>query len=237
MVRVSICDDNRFTREELYCVVNEYFVGRKIPFEIRCYTCGEALLEDKSAGDIVFLDVEMPGINGIQAGYEILSRNPEAVIIFVTSFEGFLDEAMDMKAFRYLTKPVDKRRLHSALDTLTERRRFVSFLSEREEIFISEANLVMVYSSRRKTYVLTDMGDEYPTTVSIKEWSRMLSASERFSRPHYSYIINMKYVAEINGRNITLICKNGRKSSFEASQRKFREFCRDYASAVSRVLG
>ncbi len=236
MLKVSICDDNKITREELCDIVNKYFVGRKIPSEIRCYTCGEALLEDKSSEDIVFLDVEMPGVNGIQAGYEILARNPEAVIIFVTSFEGFLDEAMDMKAFRYLLKPVDKKRLYSALDTLTERRRLISFVSGREEIFISEADMVMIYSDRRKTYILTDMGKEYPTTVSIKQWSLRLSSSEQFIQPHYSYIINMKYVADVKGRNITMMCKNGKNVCFTASQRRFKQFRRDYISVIGKLL-
>ncbi|MBQ3074159.1 MAG: response regulator transcription factor [Ruminococcus sp.] len=236
MIKVSICDDNKITREELCDIVNKYFVGRKIPCEIRCCFSGENLLEDDSAGDIVFLDVEMPGLNGIQAGYEILARNPEAVIIFVTSFEGFLDEAMDMKAFRYLLKPVDKKRLYSALDTLTERRRLISFVSGREEIFISEADMVMIYSDRRKTYILTDMGKEYPTTVSIKQWSLRLSLSEQFTQPHYSYIINMKYVADVKGRNITMMCKNGKNVCFTASQRRFKQFRRDYISVIGKLI-
>lgn len=236
MIKVSICDDNKITREELCDIVNKYFVGRKIPCEIRCCFSGENLLEDDSAGDIVFLDVEMPGLNGIQAGYEILARNPEAVIIYVTGFEGFLDEAMDMKAFRYLLKPVDKKRLYSALDTLTERRRLISFVSGREEIFISEADMVMIYSDRRKTYILTDMGKEYPTTVSIKQWSLRLSLSEQFTQPHYSYIINMKYVADVKGRNITMMCKNGKNVCFTASQRRFKQFRRDYISVIGKLL-
>ena len=111
-MRILFCDDNSVILEQLRSYVSDYFKenGGQQP-ELVCYDNGDALLAAEMRADIAFLDVEMPGINGIQLGAKLKEMNPHIKIFIVTSYPDYLDEAMRFQVFRYLSKPIDKDRL------------------------------------------------------------------------------------------------------------------------------
>ena len=115
-MRILICDDDTLIIEQLKKYIESYFESNhlKCP-ELVSFTSGEALLTDKGEKDIVFLDIEMPGLNGINTATELIKRNPSVLIIIVTSHLDYLDDAMKIHVFRYLTKPVEKKRLSRSL--------------------------------------------------------------------------------------------------------------------------
>lgn len=232
MYCISICDDDSYMRKEIERLVKEYFADKKMEYIIRVFTCGEELSRYKGRTDIAFLDVEMKHLNGIQTGYSLLNLNPDVILFFVTSHREYLDEAMDLRAFRFLEKPVDKKRLYSALDIVTEQSSEIKFLSNHSPVILRERDIVCIYSYDRKTYVLSDTGVSYPTILSMKEWQRKTEKIPCFSCPHYSYIINLKYVVRIDGRTIVLRCKNGNVMQVEASQRKINSFKNDFIAGM-----
>ena len=88
--------------------------------EIVSFDNGESLLSDNGDKDIVFLDVEMPGFDGIYVGNKLKQQNESVIIFIVTSFIEYLDAAMRFHVFRYLSKPIDKQRLFQNLDDALE---------------------------------------------------------------------------------------------------------------------
>ena len=110
-MRILICDDDALIVEQLQKYIRNFFekIGVKCP-ELVCFSDGESLLADKGEKDILFLDVEMPGMNGIYVGNELKKRNDNIIIFIVTSYSEYLDEAMRFHVFRYLSKPLDKQR-------------------------------------------------------------------------------------------------------------------------------
>lgn len=120
-MRILICDDDTLILEHIYKLLKYYFESAhlKMP-EIISYSNGESLLMDKGSKDIVFLDIEMPGMNGIYVGNELKSQNRNVIIFVVTSYSEYLDEAMRFHVFRYLSKPLNKQRfLRNLKDALT----------------------------------------------------------------------------------------------------------------------
>ena len=107
-MRILICDDDALIVEQLQEYINNFFenIGVKCP-ELICFSDGESLLADKGEKDILFLDVEMPGMNGIYVGNELKKKNDKIIIFIVTSYSEYLDEAMRFQVFRYLSKPVE----------------------------------------------------------------------------------------------------------------------------------
>lgn len=85
-MRILLCDDDTLVLEQLKKLLEYFFenVHVKIP-EIVSYTSGEELLKDKEQKDIVFLDIEMPGVDGIYAGNELKTENRNVIIFVVTS--------------------------------------------------------------------------------------------------------------------------------------------------------
>ena len=111
-MRILICDDDTLIISQLNKFILEYFERNslKVP-AIAHFSSGEELLADTEEKDILFLDVEMPGLNGIYVGNELKQTHPNLIIIIVTSYIEYLDEAMRFHVFRYLSKPLDKKRL------------------------------------------------------------------------------------------------------------------------------
>ena len=110
-MRILICDDDVLMIEQLKKLITSYFQERHINCpELSCFSDGESLLADTKEKDILFLDVEMPGMNGIYIGNELKKHNKDIIIFIVTSYSQYLDDAMRFHVFRYLSKPLDRQR-------------------------------------------------------------------------------------------------------------------------------
>ena len=110
-MRILICDNDPLITEQLEHLIRFYFKEHDLECpDINCYYNGNDLLNDTGDMDILFLDIEMPGINGILAGTELKKRHPNIIIFVVTSYAEYLDDAMRFHVFRYLSKPIDRHR-------------------------------------------------------------------------------------------------------------------------------
>ena len=229
MTKIIMCDDDRKFIEQFEKLILKYFENshREAIIE-RYYSAEEFVLSDTKMIDIAFLDVEMKDINGIQLGYEIQNKCPHAVLFIITSYSQYLDEAMDLKVFRYLEKPVDEARLFRGLDIALRETQKISFISGNIETELNEDEIVCIYTSLRKTSVLTDKGETVTSKTTMKEWQKKLSVCNSFSSPHYSYIVNLNYVTGIYDDEITVQCKNGASMKIYGSQRKLGTFRKDF---------
>ena len=120
LMNIAICDDDKSFRDLLEKHLRNYFNERNISLNFFQFSCGEDLLNSDILFDLVFLDVEMGKINGIDTGKELKRRNPHNIIFVITSYEGYLDDAFKIHAFRFLSKPLDVLRLYKALDDAAE---------------------------------------------------------------------------------------------------------------------
>ena len=111
-MRILICDDDLLIVEKLQKYLKSYFshLHLRCP-EIVCFSDGESLLADPGDKDILFLDIEMPGLDGIYVGNELKKKDKDIIIFIITSYSEYLDEAMLFHVFRYLSKPIDRQRL------------------------------------------------------------------------------------------------------------------------------
>ena len=125
-MRILICDDDPLIVEQIQKYVRSYFEKHHVKCpELVCFFAGVSLLSDKGDKDILFLDIEMPGMNGIYVGNQLKKENENIIIFIVTSYSEYLDEAMRFHVFRYLSKPLDKQRffrnLKDAIDLYNNR--------------------------------------------------------------------------------------------------------------------
>lgn len=225
MKRIVVCDDNTESTAYLRNLLDEYFSYKKVKCEVAYYNSGEELiLTENSDIDVAILDVEMDKLNGIQTGYEILRRCPESFLMITTSYMHYLDQAMDLRVFRYFDKPVDKKRLFHALDIALRDENIIDVPTKYGVSQIGETHIVCIHSSFRKSVVLTDTGNKIQTELSIKDWLERLENNNLFASPHYSYIVNLHFIQDFSGKSITLQCKNGENIKIYPSKRKYPEF-------------
>ncbi len=198
-MKIAICDDDKAYVDLITKTVLSYFEEKEIPVECFKFTSAEKMLQDDIQFDIAFLDIEMDVMNGIQAAKELKFRNNKVVIFIVTAYQKYLDDAMDLKIFRYIGKPFDSERLYKGLDRAFDiiNHRKLEFLDKNGHIIkLPMEDIVYVEVSMRNTHIHT-LTNEYISRENIKYFKNKLNASY-FAIPHNSYIVNLNFVEKFS---------------------------------------
>lgn len=223
-MRILICDDDTLMAERLQKYINHYFEFHhlKCP-EIVCFFNGETLLSDKGNKDILFLDIEMPGINGIYVGKELKKENDNIIIFIVTSYSEYLDEAMRFHVFRYLSKPIDKQRLFrnmkDAIDLYNSLSCKIPIETKKGVHTLPSSSIIAVEAQGRKVIIHTTIRD-FESLHNMHYWQETLPQNH-FFQTHRSFIINFEYV---NDFDHTLIHLANHQFSAYLTRRKYNEF-------------
>lgn len=195
LMNIAICDDDKSFRDLLEKHLRNYFNERNISLNFFQFSCGEDLLNSDILFDLVFLDVEMGKINGIDTGKELKRRNPHNIIFVITSYEGYLDDAFKIHAFRFLSKPLDVLRLYKALDDAAEliNNDIIVFYDVKSgsNVRIYTNDIIYLEIEKKKTKIVT-VDNIYYSNEKISVWKNRLNAIS-FVCPHSSYIANLDY--------------------------------------------
>ncbi len=110
MVRIAVCDDDMRFTAELEEMVRREAADAGISVETEAYSDGDTLVADIEKSyryDLIFLDIEMERVNGINAARQIRRIDRSALLIYVSGYEQYLKELFEVEPFRFLSKPVD----------------------------------------------------------------------------------------------------------------------------------
>ena len=200
-MRILVCDDDHLIIEQLTNYLREFFEKKRLKCpEISTFTNGESLLSDSGEKTILFLDVEMPGMDGIYVGNELKKRNPNIIIFIITSYMEYLDEAMRFHVFRYLSKPLEKQRLFrnlkEALHLYTTSTTKYPVETKQGVHLIPSSDIIFVEAQARKVIVHT-VNKDYESIRNMKYWASKLSPN-CFTQTHRSFIINLEHVTEFD---------------------------------------
>ncbi len=200
-MRILICDDDALMREQLQNYIKCYFekTRAKCP-EIACFSDGESLLTDNGDKDILFLDIEMPGINGIYVGNELKRSNEHIIIFVVTSYSEYLDDAMRFHVFRYLSKPLDKRRffrnMKDALDLYNTMTVKIPIETRHGVHTLPASSVITIEAQNRKVIVHTTMQD-FESVHNMQYYLELLPKN-CFFQTHRSFIVNFEHVTDFD---------------------------------------
>lgn len=204
-MKIAICDDEFKIRKELQEALSVYFTEKLIDAEIFDFESGEDLLSSETAFDMAFLDIEMPTSNGVDTGKKLKQRLPNIVIIMITAYSEYLDDAFDLGAYRFLPKPLEITRLYRSLDAalLSMSSKDIRIIcANNESVVISTKSIVYCESYKRKTRVVTTNG-EYISKENLNSWKEKLNELN-FCSPHTSFIINFNYIKSFNRKSLVL---------------------------------
>ncbi len=194
-MNIAICDDDKQFRESLEKHLKTYFDERSISLNFFHFSYGEDLLESPILFDLVFLDVEMGKLNGIDTGKELKRKNPHNIIFVVTSYDNYLDDAFMIKAFRFLQKPLNVIRLYRALDDASEliNNDIIVFydMKSSSNVRVYANDIILVEIEKKKTKIVTN-NDTYYSNEKISAWKNKLNGIS-FVCPHSSFIANLDY--------------------------------------------
>lgn len=208
-LKIAICDDDTAQRAYLSDVVFSWAKRTRHLTEVKQYADAKAFLFDYSAEkdfDILLLDIEMPGMNGIELAKEIRCENASVQIVFITGYYEYFSDGFDVSALHYLIKPAEERKLCAVLDKaadhLAYRQRAVLISTADGRMKVSLADILYIESENVYIIVHTVHGD-YRTRMTLGGFAGQLD--ETFFKVHRSFIVGLKYVRKITRSGITMI--------------------------------
>lgn len=170
--------------------------------------------------DVVFLDIDMPGMNGLDAARELAEMRPGLFFVFATAFPEFALKAFELYSFDYILKPFDEARIRRTVrrlrDKISEELSRESQQSpgilievDKQKIFINPEEILYAESRRRKVFIKTEKG-EYLATGDLNRIEQKLNPLV-FFRCHKGFLVNLKKVKAIipSGRSYDIILESG----------------------------
>lgn len=227
-MRILICDDEQKFVDDLKFHIERYMQTHLINAEITTTVSPEEILKGDTVYDLAFLDIQMPGIDGITLGKELKNRNSKLILFYVTAYSDYLDEAMDLQIFRYFYKPFDEKRLYASLDRAMEYldESYVDIIVEggKESIKIPVDDILFVRRENRKITVFT-VDKEYVCKSGFDEILSKLP-NTFFYLVHKSFLVNIHHITKYSYTEIYV--GDTRISVATRKQADFHKFWFDY---------
>ncbi len=195
IMRIGICDDIFEYCSSIKSYVEYYFKINSTKCETYTFLNGKDLLSSNINFDILFLDIELNDINGIEVAEQILEFTPNTIIIIVTNYRKYLDAAMDLNALRFIDKPITQERITSALEKaiIEINNGSITVHTKTNEIKkIRKCDIIYV-EVVRKTSTFYTKNEIIECNEPITKFRDILNSSY-FAIPHNSYIVNLNYV-------------------------------------------
>ena len=213
-MHILICDDDAVFGRKLAGYVQDYFEAHGIQVETTVCTSGKEALQvpDLELYQLAFLDVDMPGLNGIALGRELKKHTQEVTLVYVSAYLEFAPEGYTVSAYRYLLKKDIVRLLPVCLDdlmaVLTDQRKTLTVHHNRTETEIPLDQIYYLESDLRQINVYGDIARRPICTYygKIADLPPMLYENG-FLQVSRSDVVNMKYVRSI--RSYRALLKNG----------------------------
>ncbi len=204
-MRIAICDDEEIYRIELKALLDKLLINAD--YNIDTFDDGNRLSESfKSLPyDLVFLDIEMPAVDGITLAKKIRAVSEKVFIVFLTSHVEYAIEGYEVNALRYLTKPVDIEKLKEVIRYVQEKQgnsRHLIIKEDGEELLIELNDIIYMESMNQNVRIVTSKG-EHVIRYNIGDFEEQLK-NDGFFRIHRGYLISLAKVKKLSKNDVIM---------------------------------
>ena len=214
MLKIAVCDDDAVFLENTVEMINKWSTLRDEKTEIHTFSNGDDLIEGHKnvQMDIIFLDVIMPLLNGMDTARELRQNDNSVSIVFTTSSPEFAVESYEVKAQNYLLKPVSDKKIQAVLDEAlllkNHESKSVVFKTSfgYHRVFIDD--LEYVEAQNKKVAVYLKDGSLLESPESLHRFEEQTADCPMLFKCHRSYIVNLANVDSFS--SVKIVCKSGR---------------------------
>ena len=227
MLQLAVCDDEKVFRSDLRKILGTELELCGIDYHISEFTSGEELIAglEKADCQILFLDIEMKGIDGVEAARRLRETKRQMEIIFVTSYADFVFQGYEVRALNYILKPYEPEKiaavLHTAPEALDIEAEKYYVIDQRGGSIRVPLSSVKYFSSERRTVHAVTTEREYTFYEKLSDLETELP--DTFVRIHNRYLVHLKYLeavrqntAVVDGEELPVSrsCKSGLSIAF-----------------------
>ena len=223
MIRIAICDDEKHMSDHIRAMASDFFRKKNREIHFRIFLSGEELLSYDGQIDILFLDIQMKGMDGLETARKLREGQFRGFLIFITVLKEMVFQSFEVQAYDYLVKPVDEKQFGKTMERL-----FASMQNNNEDSLlvqkgyegriIREEEIVFCEVIDRKIYLNLASGEVVDYYERIENLETKLGS--HFFRCHRSYLINLKHLKGY--KNGTACMDNGKE--IPVSRLRSKEF-------------
>ena len=208
-IKIAVCDDEYQQTQYIKTFVDKWVAENNIITNIKMFGSAEsfksAVKNNSNAFDILLLDIQMDGQNGVELAKELRETNEKLIIVFITALSEFVRDGYDVSALNYLIKPIDAKKLYDVLNkaakSLTKINNVLFLPADNGDIKILTGDIIYIESFDHFTEIAT-IYEKHKIKIPMYELETRLGVD--FIRCHRCYIINLKYIKKIKRTEITL---------------------------------
>ena len=197
MIRIAICDDEKHMSDHIRAMASDFFRKKNREIQLRTFLSGEELLNYDGQIDILFLDIQMNGMDGLETARKLRAGKFRGFLIFITVLKEMVFQSFEVQAYDYLVKPVDEKQFEKTMERLFASMQNVgedSLLVQQgyERRIVPKDEIVFCEVIDRKIYLNLASGEVVDYYERIENLETKLDSY--FFRCHRSYLINLKHL-------------------------------------------
>lgn len=202
-MNICICDDDLATHQ----IIKKY-LQESLSSDIKIFDCfsAEDLLKSAENYDILFLDIKMGEVNGLEAAEIIRKNNKDIIIIFISSYPNFVFRAFNVEALHFIVKPINEKEFKNVLDRALYKYKTahssITLKWQKERYVIKISSIKYIEGYNRHVTVYTQDGT-YEALGKISDLYKEL-APHGFIRTHQGFIVNMDYIKRFDTNDVVL---------------------------------
>ncbi|XTR39083.1 LytR/AlgR family response regulator transcription factor [Paraclostridium tenue] len=207
MIKIAICEDEKEQQELLKTYINQIFEALYIKYKLEIFNSGEELLENyQNDTDVLLLDIQMGQINGMDTARKIRSIDDKVEIIFITSLIEYALEGYEVRAYRYLIKPVKyenlKENIINCIKEIDIKNKYI-IVKERGNQIKLDINEITYVEVQKETITIHTLNEVYKTNGTMSNIEKDIDC-DRFFRCHKSFLVNLEHIKSIKQYIATL---------------------------------
>lgn len=236
MVSIAVCDDELLDCLTISAQIRTIMEEMGAAFCVEQFQSGRQLLKSLGRFDVIFLDILMEGMDGMETARRCRKLAFNKMLVFFSSSRDYVFDAYDVEAFHYLVKPVDQGKLKNVLKRAVERERQVS----HDYILVSkERQMRKLFLDSIRYFEIQGRQIQVHEKQGVFTWYEQIGTLERqlrgkgFFRCHKSYLINLKYV-EVYNRQEAILDSGER---ILIARRRYERFCQEMVDHMRKSGG
>lgn len=238
-MKIAICDDDNLHSIQLKKYIENYCEEKHLTLTVECFESAKDILSLPIIDfDILFTDIYMPEMNGIDTVRELRKKSDFAVV-FVTSSSEFTLDAFELGAIHYLMKPLVQEKLFEAMDRCiklipSKLTPYIEVKSAYKTIHVTANQIICAEVFNNLSIIHTEQSD-IQTYTSLQSIYRQLDPGQ-FMKPHRSYIVNMAHIKRFTTNHLEL--DNDLSIALSRSNRaqlkqQYQDFLRNFRPNIS----